>query len=283
MIIPPLEGMMKLPSMLTLYRRDWVDLPLDSMHIRLHHCIDIPPKIACTMCRQFPKMWGHVMDFIQEGNIALLESHEQCTLDWSLISFRAYVAAKAKGHIIAYMTQTKAITIPRTPRRTMVKKGQQEEIDALEYHMSWELLLENIDIGREDISDFQYTYNSAAIKHVESLLTCLPQKEAECLSLYFGIGTNAHSTQEIADIFHMTSHNANFLVNLALKRTRGDVPVSRSKEFDDQERLQRLESIYSEKPHVKVSELKKLARCSYIHAKAFLKSKAEERSIDIHS
>lgn len=85
MIIPPIIDRQTLPSMWTLYRRDRAALSTDEVDARIYHSIDIPARVAYLMCVHHPKLWPHVMDFTQEGNLMLLQAHAKCDPGWDLM------------------------------------------------------------------------------------------------------------------------------------------------------------------------------------------------------
>jgi RNA polymerase sigma factor (sigma-70 family) len=205
-------------DLFTLYRHDRdnaTDLPE-----RVQLSLDIPAKVACAMCTRYPKLWEFVMDFIQEGNIQLLESHGACDPEWELERFRSYVAKSCKGAIQQYLSRTFDIYIPPTMRHRMLKSGEDAKLDWLEHHISWDVLFEHM-VNIPDTNMHQ-AFNKGIEKKVADMLDRLPAKERTALALYYGIDTYEHSSQEIAKQFGCHRDHAKLLVNIAIKRLRGE-------------------------------------------------------------
>lgn len=271
-IVPPLLDWQPLPSMITLYRRDRAELPIDDLDARLYNCLDLPPKIACSICAIYPKLWSFVMDFVQEGNIKLLQAHAECDPNWSFARFRCHVAAGAKGSIFQYLSHTFDIYIPPTMRHRMVKERDQgKTVEWLEHHVSWEALLE-CKTNVPDTTTPQPIFDSATRMRVVSLLDQLPSRERWALSLWYGFDDYPHTSKEIGILLGIQTDHAKRVVNTAIKRLQHG-QVQQAREFINKDRQERLQMIYDQhEGHIGVVELSLLAKVHTTSASKFLKS-----------
>lgn len=206
-------------DLFALYRHDRdqaTDLPE-----RLSSALDIPSRVASTMCTAYPALWPWVMDFVQEGNLKLLEAQTKCDPDWSLTRFRSYVARCCQGAILQYLSRTFTIYIPPTVRHRMVKERHElAKVEWLEHHVSWDTLFEHM----ANIPDtrMQQASNTTTKEKIAALLAPLPDKDRTALLLYFGIDTHPHSSREIGELFGVHRDHAKEIVNKAIKRLRGE-------------------------------------------------------------
>ena len=269
MEVYPLSENQPLPSMLTLYQRD-LHTVQHSADPRFSACLDLPVKIACGLCSTYPALWPFAMDFVQEGNIQLIEACASCDPSWPLSRFKGYVGKAAKGAMLQYLSRTFDIYIPPSMRHRMVKqRDQQSHVEILEHHISWEQLLEHkVDIP--DGTAIQVAWSKAKRQQVEALLSQLPAKECEALRKYFGLDGNAWTSREIAAALEVQTDHAKILVNTALKRLRGE-KVQPAREWINQDRQARLQAIYEQFPLIGIVELAQRACCHTKAASAFLK------------
>lgn len=207
-------------DMFTLYRQDRDHVSHD-LPERLRLSLDLPAKVACSMCVRYPKLWPYVMDFIQEANIKLIEAHEKCDPAWNMARFQSYVAKSCRGAILQYLSRTFDIYIPPTMRHRMLKEREEGATVAwLEHHVSWDKLLEHMAIIPD--KNTQQAFSDTARTRIDTLLAQLPDKEQQALTLYYGIDTYAHTSQEIGDLFHVHADHAKHLVNTAIQRLQGE-------------------------------------------------------------
>jgi len=267
----PLTANQPLPSMLTLYQRDLHTMQ-PSPDPRFSACLDLPVKIACGLCSTYPALWPFAMDFVQEGNIQLIEACASCDPDWPLSRFKGYVGKAAKGAMLQYLSRTFDIYIPPTMRHRMVKhRDQQCQVKLLEHHVSWEQLLEHkVDIA--DTTTMQVAWNEAKRQRVEDLLSHLPSKEHEALRKYYGLDGNVWTSREIAAVLNVQTDHAKLLVNTAIKRLRGE-KVAPAREWINRDRQARLQAVYQQFPRIGVVELAQRAECHAKIASAFLKQR----------
>jgi len=267
-IVPPLAANAKLPSMLTLYRRDLSYLP-DGL---LKECLFVSVKVACKHCADYPALWDYVMDFVQEGNKEVLEGM-QYQGEWDAEHIKSYVARSAKGTIYQYLARTFDIYIPPTMRhRTLQRKNEQEleHLDILEHHVSWESLLEH-KVQIPDSTNMQHAFDRAKRKQVEHLLAYLPVKEREVVALYYGLDGAAQGSTEIASTYGLSRDHIKILVNTAIKRLSGE-QVQPSREWIDLDRPRRLQAVYdAHQGKIKVRDLATLARVHHRKVKEWLK------------
>jgi RNA polymerase sigma factor (sigma-70 family) len=222
-------------DLFTLYRHDRdhaTDLPE-----RLHSALDIPSRVASTMCTAYPALWPYIMDFVQEGNIKLIEAHEKCDPAWNLTRFRSYVARCCQGAILQYLSRTFAIYIPPSMRHRMVKeRGELAKVEWLEHHVSWDKLFEHM----ANIPDtrMQQAVNATLKEKIAALLAQLPEKERIAITLYYGIDTHPHTSREIGKLFGVHPDHAKEMVNKAIKRLRGEQVQLPRKEWIEAKRAE---------------------------------------------
>lgn len=259
-------------NMIHLYRQDRAGLSKDS---RLYQTLDIPPRVATKMCTVYPRLWQYVMDFVQEGNLKLLQADKECDQSWDLEHFRTHVAAMCKGAILHYLARTHDIYIPPTSRHRMLKeRGQTDTIEWLEHHIRWDVLHEHM--AQIPDTNTGRASNDAAKKKIDEMLLLLPEKERTALELFYGVNGHAHSSQEIGILMQVHTDRAKQIVNTALKRLKNE-PVKQSREWINKDRQERLEALYKQRPDIGSTELSTLAKCHTSTAAAFLKSKALAR------
>jgi RNA polymerase sigma factor (sigma-70 family) len=269
----PLAENQPLPSMLTLYQRD-LHAMQQSCDPRFSACLDLPVKVACGLCSTYPALWPYALDFVQEGNIQLIEACATCDPSWSLSRFKGYVGKASKGAMLQYLARTFDIYIPPTMRHRMVKKrDQQSQVELLEHHVSWERLLEHkVDIA--DTAHVQAAWNNTKRQRKERMLAQLPTKECEALRKYYGLDGSAWTSREIAAVLGVQTDHAKLLVNTAIKRLKGE-KIAPAREWINRERQARLQAAYQQFPRIGVVELAARASCHAKTASAFLKKQRE--------
>jgi RNA polymerase sigma factor (sigma-70 family) len=241
MIIGPL------PHMLTLYRQDLSYLQEDERRL-----LEIPLKVACAFCVKYPYLWQYVMDFVQEGNVQLVEAQANRDPAWSDTRFQGYIARSARGAMYKYIARTRHIYIPPATRLKMKQVGDVRELDQLnklESHFRWEQLFADTLTILPDQTNMQQAFIAAKQKQVERLLSQLPSKEQIALKLYYGIDEHAHRSIEIGTILQVAEHQAKRLVNQAIKRIRNEQEQpSRELQIQarKQERNERMQAIYQQ-------------------------------------
>lgn len=269
MEVYPLTENQPLPSMLTLYQRDLHTMQ-PSPDPRFSACLDLPVKIACGLCSTYPALWPYALDFVQEGNIQLIEACASCDPGWPLSRFKGYVGKAAKGAMLQYLSRTFDIYIPPSMRHRMVKqRDQQSQVELLEHHASWEQLLEQ-KVNIPDTTGTQEAENEAKRQQVEQMLAQLPTKEHEALRKYYGLDGSDWTSREIAAVLGVQTDHAKILVNTALKRLKGE-EVKPAREWINQDRQARLQEIFRQFPGIGVVELAARATCHTKTAAAFLK------------
>jgi len=239
-VIDPLPENIPLPSMMTLYRRDLMCLSEDEQQL-----LKIPFKCACVLCAKYPVLWEYVMDFIQEGNVQLIEARSNRDPTWSDTRFQAYVARSASGAMYQYLARTFDIYIPPTVRHRKIKKADAREmdrLDTLEHHLSWEQLFESW-VVIPDQTNMLQAFNKAKRKQIDVFLSRLPTKEQTALRLYYGIGERVHPTSEIGKILQVKPDHAKILVNQAIKRIRNEENQP-AKELQIKDRNERMQAVY---------------------------------------
>lgn len=253
-----------LPSLLQMYISDI------RKYNRGH--LDLPIKVACGICKGTPAYWTHVMDFIQEGNIALLQCVETFNVqypDGSNEEFRRYALASIRHEIYTYFARIPAIYIPRTSRKLFNER--KEELCLLETCVSLEML--DIDTLQEP-STMHAAFCEAKARQVHTLLSKLPPLEKQVILLHYGIDGIAYQQKDIARLLEIGKPYVYELLHRAIKRMDGkEMRPSRiiATEKQVQERTSRLQRFYGEaQGNITVHELAQKAECTLYAAHTFL-------------
>jgi RNA polymerase sigma factor (sigma-70 family) len=234
-----------LPSMIELYRRDMLQCPEDSN-------LDLPVRIAYTVCAVFPGYWPHFMDFIQEGNLELLrckkvfpEKHPSGDND----QFRNYAAKCIRGVIYHYFSRIQSIYIPTRSRRLyFVEKGREDELFLLEHCVSFEELYDSL-LEIEEPTNMEIAFCEAKRQQVHALLAQLPTKERQAMMMRYGIDGATYEFHEIAQELDVCTKQAYGIVRLATRRLNGTYtkpPKEFTQQEDTRKRNERLHTVYEQ-------------------------------------
>ena len=233
---------------------------MDDMPERVKGSLDVVVHVAKILCAKYPHWHGYFDDFVQEGNLKLIQTHQQKPDDWSIDHFHAYVAVRARGAMIDYLSQIHPISIPHGSRRYI----DPDRLEMLENHHPYD---NQFNLSSSDA--LASPSNIAAKKRVEELLLLLPDHERLAVTLYFGLNENPKPPREVGLHLGMPAMNAKKIVNMALKRMAGQIGPSmiiQSRVLHD-----KLQAAYQDKPSISGAELSRLAGCSDVTALRFLK------------
>lgn len=259
------------PNMLKLYEGDVSAYP--GSHL------DLPIKVAMSICGKFPSCWDYLMDFIQEGNLELLrcvEVFHQEHPEGDIEHFRNYAASCIRGVIYLYFSRIHPIYIPPGSRQhVFVNQGRNEALAILEQHYSLSELYEHVAQIAEPTNMLQ-AYCDAKARQVEELLTRLSPVEKRVITLRYGLEGVAYTPKEIACELRIAESHVYVLTLRALARMNGSTGLPRvlKERQRAQARTDRLQPLYDARHGIVTEQqLMDLTGCTRHDAETFLRER----------
>ncbi len=195
--LTPIPERAKLPSMLTLYRRDLFYVPREEREYLL-----MPIRAAQSIIAKFPGVTDYLMDFIQVGNLMLQQAMPRRDPVWSEARYKAYVGSCITGALYDHLAWLASVHIPHSTRYNWKQAGRTEELHTLEQHLSWEFLYDQDQYIASTQTNMQAAINLAAQQKVKGLLERVNPAQQQAIKQCYGLegtGKDEHDHTKVKE------------------------------------------------------------------------------------
>lgn len=201
----------------------------------------LPLAIAYSLCQRNYALWPYLMDFINEGNIGLLQAVKHAPEYGggfeSTHHFRSYASRFIRGLIYNYFSRLPTIYIPPMSRR---QRERQDE-DPLElFNLLHSIYLNAVHMNIIAPDDLLTAgENKQQRERIETLFLLLTSKEQRVLRLRYGLDEEPHTYEEIGKMLNRSTTGVLLIHDQAIQRLSGKI-TSIQRELYPSEREQRM-------------------------------------------